>query len=56
MTVSTFANNHRQYALTGFALALMLAGGVFLVLHFPIRSRTRSEERRLDSSWRSLER
>ena len=31
MTVITFANNHLQYALTWFALALMLAGGAFLV-------------------------
>jgi surfeit locus 1 family protein len=33
MTVVTFANNHLQYALTWFVLALMLAGGAFLVLH-----------------------
>ena len=32
MTVITFANSHLQYALTWFALALMFAGGAFLVL------------------------
>ena len=32
LTVIAFANNHLQYALTWFALALMLAGGALLVL------------------------
>lgn len=32
LTVITFSNNHLQYALTWFALALMVAGGAFLVL------------------------
>ena len=31
LTVIAFANNHLQYALTWFALALMLAGGALLV-------------------------
>lgn len=32
LTVIRFNNNHLQYALTWFALALMVAGGAFLVL------------------------
>ncbi len=31
LTVIAFANNHLQYALTWFVLALMLAGGAWLV-------------------------
>lgn len=32
LTVIQFNNNHLQYALTWFGLALMVAGGAFLVL------------------------
>jgi surfeit locus 1 family protein len=39
MTVISFANNHLQYALTWFTLAVMLAGGVILVLHHERRLR-----------------
>ena len=41
MTVITFANNHLQYALTWFALALMLACGAFLVLRHERHRRRR---------------
>ena len=39
LTVIAFSNNHLQYALTWFALALMLAGGAGLVLRHEWRSR-----------------
>ena len=39
LTVIRFANNHLQYALTWFGLALMLAGGAFLVLRHEWRWR-----------------
>lgn len=39
LTVIKFSNNHLQYALTWFALALMVAGGTFLVLRHEWRSR-----------------
>lgn len=39
LTVIAFANNHLQYALTWFALALMVAGGAFLVLRHEWRWR-----------------
>jgi surfeit locus 1 family protein len=39
LTVIAFSNNHLQYALTWFALALMVAGGAFLVLRYEWRWR-----------------
>lgn len=39
LTVIAFSNNHLQYALTWFALALMVAGGAFLVLRHEWRWR-----------------
>lgn len=39
LTVVAFSNNHLQYALTWFALALMVAGGAFLVLRHEWRWR-----------------
>lgn len=39
LTVIRFSNNHLQYALTWFGLALMVAGGAFLVLRHEWRSR-----------------
>jgi surfeit locus 1 family protein len=39
LTVIRFNNNHLQYALTWFALALMAAAGTFLVLRHEWRSR-----------------
>ncbi|MDY6944480.1 MAG: SURF1 family protein [Pseudomonadota bacterium] len=39
LTVITFSNNHLQYALTWFGLALMVAGGAFLVLRYEWRWR-----------------
>lgn len=39
LTVIKFSNNHLQYALTWFGLALMVAGGAFLVLRYEWRSR-----------------
>jgi surfeit locus 1 family protein len=39
LTVIAFANNHLQYALTWFALALMVAGGAVLVLRHEWRWR-----------------
>lgn len=39
LTVIAFSNNHLQYALTWFALALMLAAGAGLVLRHEWRSR-----------------
>lgn len=39
LTVIRFNNNHLQYALTWFGLALMVAGGAFLVLRYEWRWR-----------------
>ena len=39
LTVVAFSNNHLQYALTWFGLALMVLGGAFLVLRYEWRSR-----------------
>jgi surfeit locus 1 family protein len=39
LTVIRFSNNHLQYALTWFGLALMVAGGAFLVLRYEWRWR-----------------
>lgn len=39
LTVIKFSNNHLQYALTWFGLALMVAGGTVLVLRHEWRSR-----------------
>jgi surfeit locus 1 family protein len=39
LTVIQFNNNHLQYALTWFALALMVVGGAFLVLRYEWRWR-----------------
>lgn len=39
LTVIKFSNNHLQYALTWFGLALMVAGGAFLVLRHEWRWR-----------------
>jgi surfeit locus 1 family protein len=39
LTVIRFSNNHLQYALTWFGLALMVAGGAFLVLRLEWRWR-----------------
>ncbi len=39
LTVIAFNNNHLQYALTWFGLALMVAGGAFLVLRYELRWR-----------------
>ena len=39
LTVIAFSNNHLQYALTWFGLALMVAGGAFLVLRHEWRWR-----------------
>jgi len=43
LTVLRFANNHLVYALTWFALALMLAGGTFFVLRREYRLRNGME-------------
>ena len=42
LTVVTFPNSHLQYALTWFALALMVAGGAFLVFRHEWRLRKRA--------------
>lgn len=39
LTVIAFSNNHLQYALTWFGLALMVLGGAFLVLRHELRWR-----------------
>jgi surfeit locus 1 family protein len=39
LTVIAFSNNHLQYALTWFGLALMVAGGAFLILRYEWRWR-----------------
>jgi surfeit locus 1 family protein len=39
LTVISFSNNHLQYALTWFGLAVMVAGGAFLVLRYEWRWR-----------------
>jgi surfeit locus 1 family protein len=39
LTVIAFSNNHLQYALTWFGLALMVVGGAFLVLRYEWRWR-----------------
>ncbi|MET0499849.1 MAG: SURF1 family protein [Steroidobacteraceae bacterium] len=41
LTVIAFTNNHLQYAITWFVLALMLAGATVLVLRHEWRQRTR---------------